>query len=223
MLLRALAMHLVLCGSLYAQSYEGLISGAKTAAANGRYTEAADQARRAISLDGTRWEAYAIAGVAYAKLSDCGSANNYLRDALSRAPEAQKGAVQEAINGCRATSTPPTLVPPAQDSSGSGNQLPGSEWEFSWSVLGNEPQRQPNLRLKDGGRCELISRAQPCEWKQSGSSVVINLKKTKDWLAIRLNLTVTGKGMSGTSEILGSGAYVFANGGIYDASLRRVN
>jgi hypothetical protein len=101
---RAAALVGLLAPALFGQSYEDLVGGAKQLAQNSQYTEAAEQAKRAIDLNAARWEAYAVAGVAFAKQADCGIAADYLRAAVPRAPEAQKPALLAAINDCRTPS-----------------------------------------------------------------------------------------------------------------------
>jgi hypothetical protein len=115
-LIWTLSAHLLL-----AQNYDDLLGAAKAAAASGQYASAIEQARRAIDANKTRWEAYVVAGVAYAKQLDCGNAFRYLSAAIPLAPQAQKSQIQLAINECQTKSAsapagnrlgPPSGVPP---------------------------------------------------------------------------------------------------------------
>jgi tetratricopeptide (TPR) repeat protein len=97
---------LVTASVLFAQNtYDSVIENAHTLIEQNQLNEAAKEAVRAIAMDGTRWEAYALAGVAYVNQNSCQTAVPYFQAALSRAPEDKKTAIQHSIQACGGTET----------------------------------------------------------------------------------------------------------------------
>jgi tetratricopeptide (TPR) repeat protein len=112
------------CQLLLGQTYQETFEHARSLLKQNQFAEALEQARLAVKLDSTRWEGWYVAGTAAVGLEKTDLAIDYFQEALSRAPDAAKPTVNNAITACRqvlaskpaarGTPIPPT---PGQDPS----------------------------------------------------------------------------------------------------------
>ena len=71
----------------YGQTYQSSFENSRALLKAKRYSEALQEAQRAISLDGSQWAAYYVAGTALVGLERHGEAINLFQAALVHAPE----------------------------------------------------------------------------------------------------------------------------------------
>jgi tetratricopeptide (TPR) repeat protein len=92
----------LLCSAaLGQQTYDADLSQAKSLITQQKYADAVTEAQKAITTDGQRWEAYAVAAKAYSAQKLYDDAIGMLQIALARAPEDKKSLVRDAIADCR--------------------------------------------------------------------------------------------------------------------------
>ncbi len=96
-----LAAFVVCLTPAWAQSYDELLTQAKSALTAKSYKEAVTATERAISMDDRRWEAYAVAANAYSGQKLYNDAIGMLQMALSRAPQERKQLVRDALQEVR--------------------------------------------------------------------------------------------------------------------------
>jgi tetratricopeptide (TPR) repeat protein len=82
---------------VWAQSYDELVARANKANSDHRYKDAETSAEQAIQLNQDKWEAYLLAGRAYALDGLFSSAINRLELALQRAPEEWKSRISSML------------------------------------------------------------------------------------------------------------------------------
>jgi peroxiredoxin len=80
--------------------YDALVSQAKADLTAGKLDAALNNAKQAVALDGSRWEAYTVAGGALVKLNRCVEATEYLKNAVQRAPETKRDGISKLSNLC---------------------------------------------------------------------------------------------------------------------------
>jgi TPR repeat protein len=102
-LLRVVCLSWVILSStdLSAQTYQQIFQTAQQSISGKKYPEAYDLARHAIGIDGSRWEAYDLAGAALVGLQRPSDALRYFQGALDRAPGLAKADIRKAIDACR--------------------------------------------------------------------------------------------------------------------------
>src|SRR5579872_793344 len=110
---RVVCLFVITASFVFAQSYDDLVRQGKLAVQNGQYSQAIEQGRRAINLDGRRPDAYVVVGSAYAAQGRCADARPYLQSALDGAPESQEVAIRNALSACggQAPSFPTNVAP----------------------------------------------------------------------------------------------------------------
>jgi hypothetical protein len=92
----------LLCSAgLGQQTYDAHLAQAKSLIMQQRYADAVTEAQKAITTDGQRWEAYAVAAKAYSGQKLYDDAIGMLQIALARSPEDKKPLVRDAIAECR--------------------------------------------------------------------------------------------------------------------------
>jgi hypothetical protein len=105
--LRVLALLLAVpVMALHAQTaanYDALVQQGKTQLQAGSNDAALASANAAIKLDGTRWEAYAVAGGALINLKRCEEAKADLDEAIVKAPGAKQTVLQNLESKCTAS------------------------------------------------------------------------------------------------------------------------
>jgi hypothetical protein len=103
--MRKLALALLAIGFgqilLLGQTYQETFEHARSSLKQKQFAEALDEARQAVHLDNTRWEGWFVAGTAAVGLEKNDLALDYFQEALSRAPDAVKPTVSDAIAACR--------------------------------------------------------------------------------------------------------------------------
>lgn len=137
---------IILSFNSFAQNnYEGHLSQAKLLITQQKYGEAIAEARKAIALDGNRWEAFVIAAKGYSSQKLYDDAIGMLQLALVHAPEDKKPLVRDAIAECRkeqnqgiAPNTP-RPIPPAGPAltSGSTETTPTQAEIVLWKSIEN--------------------------------------------------------------------------------------
>jgi Tetratricopeptide repeat len=85
----------------FGQTYQETFEHARSLLKQNQFAEALEQARLAVKLDSTRWEGWYVAGTAAVGLEKTDLAIDYFQEALSRAPDAAKPTVNNAITACR--------------------------------------------------------------------------------------------------------------------------
>jgi hypothetical protein len=101
----------------FGQTYQETFEHARSLPKQHQFAEALDQARLAVKLDSTRWEGWFAAGTAAIGLEKTDLAIDYFQEALSRAPDAAKPTVNNAIAACRQVLASKSQPPPPPSSS----------------------------------------------------------------------------------------------------------
>jgi tetratricopeptide (TPR) repeat protein len=78
-------------------SFDVLLTRAKTAQESGRFDEAQDAAAKLTQLDPSRWEGFAIAGQAAAKLNDLKLASEMYQKAILKAPNEARASLESQL------------------------------------------------------------------------------------------------------------------------------
>ena len=92
---------MLVSGLLFGQTYQSSFESSRTLLKQKRYSEALQEAQRAVALDSSQWGAYYVAGTALVGLDKQSEAIGTIELALSRAPETAKPIINNAIVACR--------------------------------------------------------------------------------------------------------------------------
>jgi hypothetical protein len=117
-----------------AQTYQASFQNARTLLSQKRYSEALQEAQRAIALDDSQWGAYYVAGTALVGLDRQSEAIGEFQAALPRAPETAKPVIDSAIAACRQILADKSQARPENNAAPTAQQAPKSQGSFAAKI-----------------------------------------------------------------------------------------